>query len=136
MPVNGVYMGESFAIVQETAKLREVEGGIDEPIPRVTAHELGHALDLEHRQDTTNLLASGTTGTSLNAVEVARARKAASKIQGAMTVAALRNAAEEAEADGRVGRAKRLRCWLEAISSPIKRTDAGPTADRPSGHTR
>ena len=72
-PVNGVYMGEDFAIVQETARLREVEGGIDEPIPRVTAHELGHALDLPHRQDRTNLLASGTTGTRLNAAEVARA---------------------------------------------------------------
>ena len=32
LPVNGVYMGEDYAIVQETAKLREVEGGIDEPV--------------------------------------------------------------------------------------------------------
>ena len=77
--VNGVFMGDDFAIVQETSKLREVKGGIDEPLPRVTAHELGHALGLIHRQDRTNLLASGTTGTSLNSAEIDRARSSAKK---------------------------------------------------------
>ena len=62
MSVNGIYLGEAI-FVKDTASLRRVEGGIDEPLPRVTSHELGHALGLPHRQDTTNLIASGTTGT-------------------------------------------------------------------------
>jgi hypothetical protein len=53
--MNGVWLGRE-AVVKETAKLRTVNGGIDEPIPRVTAHELGHALGLSHRENRTNLL--------------------------------------------------------------------------------
>ena len=105
--VNGVFMGDDFAIVQETAKLREVEGGIDEPLPRVTAHELGHALGLAHRQDRTNLLASGTTGTSLNLAEIDRARDFAKKRAGCLPFAELEKTAKDDE------RAKR---WLEEVS--------------------
>jgi hypothetical protein len=114
-PVNGVYMGGDYAIVQETASLREVEGGIDEPIPRVTAHELGHALGLPHRQARTNLLASGTTGTGLNADEVRRARAGARAIEGVATVAELRRAAEEASKADDLPRARRLWSWLAEI---------------------
>lgn len=77
--VNGVYFGRREAMVKETAALRPVEGGIDEPIPRVTSHELGHGLGLPHRQDRFNLMASGTTGTLLNTNEIAKAREFASK---------------------------------------------------------
>ncbi len=66
--VNGVWL-RSAAVVKETAQLKKVPGGIDEPIPRVLAHELGHALSLPHRENRTNLMASGTTGTPLNAAE-------------------------------------------------------------------
>ena len=79
LPVNGIHFPESN-FVKDTATLREVPGGIDEPLPRVTAHELGHALSLQHRQNETNLLASRTTGTRLNHEEIQQARAAAKKL--------------------------------------------------------
>ena len=62
LPTNGVYMGRDAIFVKDTAALREVKGGVDEPLPRVTSHEIGHAMGLPHRQSTINLMASGTTG--------------------------------------------------------------------------
>lgn len=70
---NGFYYGEPV-VVKDTAKLKEVQGGLDEPLPRVTSHEIGHALGLAHRQDLTNLMQSGTTGFSLNEAEITTAR--------------------------------------------------------------
>ncbi len=113
--VNGVFLGDRVSIVQETSRLRPVEGGIDEPLPRVTAHELGHALSLPHRQDRTNLLASGTTGTLLNTDEVERARNGARKISGVLTLDELQAAAEEATQNGDAARARRLWTWLSEI---------------------
>lgn len=114
--VNGVYLGDRLAFVQETAKLRPVEGGIDEPLPRVTAHELGHALNLPHRQDRTNLLASGTTGTTLNPDEARIAREAARKTPGVRDPAAIRSAAESAETSGDRAAARRL--WSTLAELP------------------
>jgi hypothetical protein len=130
-PVNGVWFGQE-AIVRETAKLREVEGGIDEPIPRVSAHELGHALGLPHRQDRTNLLASGTTGTRLNAAEVKVARERARTIPGAASVADVRQSAEVAEAASDRAGARRLRGWLaEVPGADAARTHLGRLGSGP-----
>jgi len=79
--VNGVYIGRDGMFVKDTARLRGVEGGVGEPIPRVTAHELGHAFTLKHRQSVTNLMASGTSGWTLNETEIKQARTAARKIK-------------------------------------------------------
>ena len=80
LPTNGVYMGGADSIfVKDTAALRPVKGGVDEPLPRVTSHELGHALGLPHRQDTINLMASGTTGWSINDAEIETVRAWAEK---------------------------------------------------------
>jgi hypothetical protein len=43
---NGFYYGEPV-VVKDIATLKEVPGGLDEPLPRVTAHEIGHALGLK-----------------------------------------------------------------------------------------
>ena len=75
------FFHSGLIVVKDTASLKEVEGGIDEPLPRVTSHEIGHALTLNHRQDRTNLMASGTTGFSLNDAEIAAAREKAKTFQ-------------------------------------------------------
>ena len=113
-PVNGVWFGD-VAVVQETASLREVEGGLDEPLPRVTAHELGHALGLPHRQARTNLLASGTTGTRLNAREVEIVRASAKEVKGVRTVTELKVAAARAETADDLSEARKLWGWLGEI---------------------
>ena len=79
--VNGVYLAPDGMFVKDLARLRPVKDGLDEPIPRVTAHELGHAFTLRHRQAGTNLLASGTTGWTLNNAEIKQARAAAKKLK-------------------------------------------------------
>lgn len=70
LPTNGVFMGREAIFVKDTAALREVKGGVDEPLPRVSSHEIGHAMGLPHRQNTINLMASGTTGWSVNDAEI------------------------------------------------------------------
>jgi hypothetical protein len=132
-PVNGVWLRDEGAIVQETARLRPVEGGIDEPIPRVTAHELGHALGLNHRQDRTNLLASGTTGTSLNTKEIETARRRAQTIKGAATVADLRARAEGAAKDGTRDQAHRIWTWLAEIPGDASADARRRLDELPSG---
>ena len=78
---NGVYIGPDGMFVKDMANLRKVENGIENPIPRVTSHELGHALTLKHRQEVTNLMASGTSGWTLNEAEIKQSRTAAQKLK-------------------------------------------------------
>ena len=79
MASNGVFGGLDAIFVQQESRLQPVEGGIDEPLPRVTAHELGHAFGLPHRESVTNLMASGTTGFTLDAEEIEIARQTVSR---------------------------------------------------------
>jgi hypothetical protein len=87
MGPNGICLDGSFQLlfVKQSAQLYPVPGGIDEHLPRVCAHEIGHALDLPHRQDTFNLMASGTSGTGLNEAEIGIARKAAAQWKWVLT---------------------------------------------------
>ena len=77
--VNGVYLGAAM-FVKDAASLRRVPGGIDEPIPRVSSHELGHALSLAHHTNEAHLMARGTTGTNLDLIEIRQARDAARQL--------------------------------------------------------
>ncbi len=100
--VNGVFLRQQSMVVKDTARLRAVEGGLDEPLPRVTSHELGHALGLPHRQAVTNLMASGTTGWSLEAKEIETARATAAQWPWAQPASTLMK-----EADALFGAGKR-----------------------------
>ncbi len=107
LDVNGFYSARGI-FVKDAAALRPVEGGIDEPIPRVTSHEIGHALSLPHRQDTTNLMASGTTGTLLNAAEIGQTRAAARKFPWIESAPALRQRVAALRAAGKTEEAQTL----------------------------
>jgi len=116
MSVNGIYFSEGI-FVKDTASLRKVEGGIDEPLPRVTSHELGHALGLSHRQNTTNLMASGTTGTWLNAEEIHQARQKAKGFDWVVPAPQVINQANDLFREKKFPEAKRLYSRVADISS-------------------
>jgi hypothetical protein len=114
---NGVFLGKAI-FVKDTAELRPVKGGIDEPLPRVTSHELGHALGLPHRQDIFNLMASGTTGTSLNEDEVARTRSIAAKLKWFTRAPDLLTKADALFRDGKSAEARTI--YLRLAAMPLE----------------
>ena len=115
--VNGVFLAPDGMFVKDTARLRPVKGGLDEPIPRVTAHELGHALSLRHRQHVTNLLASGTTGWSLNVAEVKQARQATKNYDWIQAAPALLKVADGHYSKG--GKKKAAAIYAQLASIPL-----------------
>ena len=116
MTVNGIFLGEAI-FVKDTASLREVEGGMDEPLPRVTAHELGHAFGLAHRQDKTNLMASGTTGIWLNEGEARQVRERAKQFPWIEPAGAVRQKADEWARTGKAREAEALYQRLAALAT-------------------
>ncbi len=81
MGPNGFFYGEPV-VVCENPEFHKVSGGSVNPVARVTAHELGHVLFLQHLQERTNLMASGKNGVTLNQQEIKDARKRALEILG------------------------------------------------------
>lgn len=79
MGPNGFFYGEPV-VVSESPEFTKVKGGAANPVARVLAHELGHVLWLKHRQDHTNLMASGRNGVTLNNMEIRDARERARQI--------------------------------------------------------
>jgi hypothetical protein len=119
LPFNGAYLGEDLAVVQEGAALKEVAGGIDDPMARVLGHSFGAMFGLRQREEPpSSLLAMGTTGCDLDLGEIDRARRVARTIKGVLSVADAHKAAEAAQAAGRAEQAKLLRSWLGAVSGP------------------
>ena len=123
MAPNGIFMRRDGIFVKESARLRPVKGGIDEPLPRVTAHELGHGMGLPHRQDTLNLLASGTTGTSLNDAEIEIVRTTVGKLDWVLTPEQFLKLAEKEEAEKKIDPARSRYFSLREIpgNSPLKK---------------
>jgi len=99
--INGLYVERDAIFVQEAAALTVVPGGIDEPLPRVTSHEIGHGFRLTHRQALTNLMASGTTGTSLNQEEIHTARRAAESYSWVIPAAKFLESADKLLSEGK-----------------------------------
>jgi hypothetical protein len=128
--VNGICFPKAI-FVKDTASLRPVEGGIDEPIPRVTSHELGHSLGLAHRQDLTNLMASGTTGTVLNDAEIQRAREGAARINGFIRAVELLSRADALAAAGKPEEARAL--YLHLSTVPVEEDMMKRVRERAAG---
>ncbi len=114
LPFNGAYIGDDCAVVQEGAKLKSIDGGIDEPVARVLGFALGQALGLKPRRGPeTNLMTLGTTGVAIDADDAERARRVAKAISGTLTFA---EASAAARAAGETDRATRLNSWLAEIA--------------------
>jgi hypothetical protein len=131
LPFNGSYVGGDCVLVQEGARLDDVEGGSDEPMARVAGHCVGRALGLlPRREPQTSLMALGTTGFALNTDDAGRARRVAKTIPGAMTVGEVRKAAAAAQAAGEATRAKLLKSWIDAVPTKQATESARPKPSR------
>ena len=70
-PLNGLPLSQRAAAVGLNARLASAgTSGVSEPTVRVAAHVLGGMLGLTASKDPKNLMASGTTGTELDASQI------------------------------------------------------------------
>ncbi len=77
---NGYYDGE-YIYMSDAPVLAHAENPAVSSAARTAAHELGHALDLPHRQESDdNLMRSRTYGWHLSAQEIQHARESAAEI--------------------------------------------------------
>jgi hypothetical protein len=75
---NGLYRSDHDMQVRDTPLLAAARNPARHPAARTAAHELGHALDLDHRQDSDdNLMRSKTFGWRLSKDEILTARRTA-----------------------------------------------------------
>ena len=113
--VNGVYLGDRMAFVQETARLRPVPGRIDEPLPQ------GHRARARPRPRPAappgpdQPPGLGQQRHDLNPEEVARARSRAEATPGSIAVPEIRKKADEAQARGDQAEARKLLGWLAEL---------------------
>ena len=120
--------GHDVIFFKDSASLMPVEGGMDEPLPRVLAHQLGYALSLGNVDDQLKaghvkyLMANGTTGTLLSEREVFTARQAVEGIEWHMTPTTMSEAADSLMEEGSAQEAARLYETLMSVPgrSPLK----------------
>ena len=114
--------GHDVIFFKDTASLVMVEGGIDEPLPRVLSHQLGYALSLGNVDDQSYLMANGTTGTLLSEREVFTVRQAVEGIEWHMTPTMMSEAADSFLEEGATRKAAQLYKTLMDIpgKSPLK----------------
>lgn len=123
MRPNGIALDGSYQLlfVKETVSLDPVPGGTDEPLPRVCAHEIGHALDLDHQADRSRLMAMGTAGTRLAPDEIAVARRAAERFPWHLPASAAPQEAARLSREGRRGLALEIYRSLAGLpDGPIR----------------
>ncbi len=78
---NGQYSGDHNIFTYENPRLGAAPTPVAAPGARTAAHELGHALTLQHNEASdNNLLRSGTLGYQLSQDEVTRARTRAQQV--------------------------------------------------------
>lgn len=106
LSVNGIYLGPAV-FVKDRINLRYIPGGgINEPVPQTSAHELGHALGLPHTKVLLRLMADhGTTGTNLVATEIEQVRTIARSVSWIETASQARRKAEALAAESPAARA-------------------------------
>jgi hypothetical protein len=115
LPFNSAYSADDAILVREHPNLAQVPGGGDDPVARVMAHAVGHALGLPLHPDPENLMCGGTSGVALDPEQVDVTRQVARTIRGAGGVADPRMAATAAESKGDHDAALRLWSWLAQV---------------------